>query len=181
MKKNYLKSILALALSLTFFCGCAKSEFQAPFTDVKLGTPIAEVTATLGEEQSSYPSLYNGTTYLYDKEYMDKAGSIKYMTNKDGNVLVVAWSYKDDESKNISDLYTQLQIDLTKEYGNPEQANGVNNYVQIWKLKEGHIVLSGVLTSDTKALQLAFMSQAAVDYEAEDVEVENTKTVTLNP
>ena len=95
------------------------------------------------------------------------------MTGKNEELMNIAWAYTSEDSNDINTLYNQLLEELKKTYGDSENSDGVNNLVEIWKLDDGHIILSAVDTSEIKALQLAFLSQAAVDYKAEDTEVSN--------
>lgn len=170
MKKIY---ILAAVISSILLSGCGKSKFQAPFTELTFESTMEEVRNTEGEEIKNYPSLYNGTTYVFNKSYLENEGTIKYMTDRDDNIMSVAWAYTSENEDALNLLYSTILSDLKKTYGEPENADGVNNFVEIWRLDEGHILLTAVNTTDLKALQLAYVCQAAVDYEAEDVEVDS--------
>jgi len=165
MKKTT-KFVYAAIASAILLCGCTKTKMEIPFTDFKFDSTLSEVQAIEGEEINSYPSVYLGTTHIYEKDYAGVTGSIKYMTDADDNIISVAWSYVADNDEAVNEIYNKLLSELKDTYGEPEDSDGVNNYVKIWKLEDGHVMLSSVSTSDIKALQLAYLSPAAVNFKS---------------
>ena len=161
---NY--KILALFMcSLIFLSGCgasgAKSKSTIPFTDMTFSSSADDVIAAEGDQYETYDSIYDGITYTYPKEYMDKAGTIKYMCDEGGALQNIAWTYAGDDGAEVMVLYNNIYAELKNTYGEPTQnADGVNNYAEVWKMDSGNIILSAVLTSDSKMMQVAFLSPA---------------------
>ena len=82
--KHFTKStilFLLLTSMILSLCGCSSSSKQVacPFTENTWESTLEEIQASEGELLESYPSTYNGTTYVYNKEYLGLSGRIKYM------------------------------------------------------------------------------------------------------
>lgn len=172
MKKNCICLLLA-SIAAFMISGCGKSGLDVPFTELSFESTMDDVVNLEGEEIKSYPSFYNGTTHVYEKDYMGNNGTIKYMTDRDDNLMSIAWAYTGETDEEVNLLYSRILEDLTKEYGKSVNGDGTNNNVEKWELEDGHILLTAVNTSDLKALQLAYISQAAADYKRENVEVDS--------
>lgn len=155
---SYLAYPLLLCLLLS---GCNKNitPIDCPFTDLGWETTEEELFAAQGESASSYASTYGGTTYTYQGSYYSKEGTLKYMYDDKGTLMSVAWAYSAPDEASLLALYNEIHSDLEKTHGksgyNTENAT---NYGDVWKLKEGHIILSVMLTNTNKALQIAYVN-----------------------
>lgn len=159
MKKNRILSTLCvIATVMAILCGCGKkSSLNCPFTEMDWSSSIDEIESAEGELVNSYPSQYEGTTYLYEKEYIGRNGTVKYMTDKDGALMDVAWTYSSDDDSEVITVFKELDEYLTSEYGDStNEGKNINNYNKIWTRKEGNIVLTTVITSDLKAVQVVY-------------------------
>lgn len=150
---------ILLITSLLFLSGCGSKQAETiPFTEIYFDSSVDDIFALEGNNYDSYDSIYEGTTYIYSKEYLGKTGTIKYMTDSDSKIQNVAWNYTSDDEADITAAADLLYNDLVEKYGEPKHQNGTNNYSEIWKRKSGNIILSIVITSDTKTVQVAFLS-----------------------
>ncbi|MDD3360323.1 MAG: hypothetical protein PHW34_01450 [Hespellia sp.] len=168
MKHKKLLSIATATLTLALFVlsGCQKKEdvlkLNAPFTKMDWNNSKDDVIAAEGDDYETYDSVYNGTTYSFNKKYNSEDGTVKYMFDDKDKLMCVAWSYSTTDLKALEDLYTKINDDLTNEYGDSgyntdEAENTINNYGNIWYLDFGDIVLSAMTTEENKALQVAFL------------------------
>lgn len=166
MKKNlqslskYL-TICALSGMLLFSVwGCGKAEpIRCPYSDVDWGTTTEELLETKGEALSSYDSTYGGTTYTYKGSYKDREGVLKYMYDKEGVLMNIAFTYSASSDEDLQEFYDQLHKELVDTYGESGyDAEGSNNYGDVWRFDGGHIILSAMVTDSNKALQIAYVN-----------------------
>lgn len=158
---NAITYLLLCLLLCMHFTACTKTitPIDCPFTDLGWETTESELFDSLGEYTSSYASTYGGATYTYTGSYYDKDGTIKYMYNDKGILMSVAWAYSAPDEASLLTLYNEIHSDLEATHGksgyNTENAT---NYGDVWKLNEGHIILSVMLTNTNKALQIAYVN-----------------------
>ncbi len=157
-------SILLSTLFLLALTGCGNKTAEkeaVPFTALTLEHTLEDMLAKEGEGYESYPSIYEGTTYTYDRNYLEKDGTVKYMYDKDGVLQNIAWTYSCDNAAEIRILFNRLHNEIKTIHGEPtETTPGVNNEAEIWRSDSGNIILSTVTTSDAKMLQVAYLSPA---------------------
>ena len=155
---TYLLPGILLCMLLTG-CNTNITPIDCPFTDLGWETTESELFDSLGEYTSSYASTYGGTTYTYNGTYYNKEGTLKYMYDDKGILMSVAWAYSAPDEASLLTLYNEIHSDLEATHGksgyNTENAT---NYGDVWKLKEGHIILSVMLTNTNKALQIAYVN-----------------------
>lgn len=186
MKKTILTSLITLSLAICALTGCgnadaantqtAQAEAPAsdtqqtadtqeinepdiPFTELSFLSTLDDVVKTEGDKYETYDSIYNGTTYTYDKTYMDKSGTIKYMFDDKEELVNIAWtcSFIDDDATIAA--YNDALSTIEKDFGAPtKNVDGFMNYAETWKLANCNIVVSAVTTSDAKMIQIAFLS-----------------------
>lgn len=160
MKKKLISIYLICLLMICLLTsGCAKTPLSCPLTDFGWETTEETLLTSLGEAVSTYASTYGGTTYTYSSSYYSKNGTIKYMYDDNGVLKSVAWAYGASDEASLLALYDEIHSDLETTYGksgyNTENAT---NYGDVWKLAEGHIILSVMLTSTNRALQIAYVN-----------------------
>lgn len=155
--KLILAIIFALCIIMT---GCKEIEpIDCPLTDLGWEITEEDLTASEGEALSTYDSIYGGTTYTYDSVYKEKNGTIKYMYDEEGILMSIAWAYGSDDADELMELYELLHAELEETHGESGYtANEETNYGDVWRLDEGHIIISVVLTESNKALQLSYVS-----------------------
>ncbi len=155
--------LLALILLSAVFSGCSNPEaIDCPFTDLSWETTTEELFHAEGTCDEPYNSTYGGLVYTYPSTYMDYQGTIKYMYDENNVLMSVAFAYDSEDADELKTFYDKLLSDIEKEHGKSSyNTNGVTNYGNVWELKEGHIILSVMLTNSNKALQIAYVNPLA--------------------
>ncbi len=166
-KSHRIGALERLVLPLVLVCllvlaGCGQnaSSFDCPYTTLNWDTTAEELISVEGSNYETYDSMYKGLTYTYDKEYLGLNGTVKYMFDSGNKLVNVAWTYTSENDTDIQDSYLAVYNALCDIRGSEsENADGVNTYGEIWRDEvKGNVVLSGVLTSDSKMIQCSFMS-----------------------
>lgn len=166
MKRRFTTMTLAAGLLVTSTlaggCGTAQA-VDCPFTDLTWEATPDDLFAAEGTEKESYASTYGGTTYTYDGSYMEKDGTLKYMYDENDTLMSVAFAYGSDDEDELHKLYNEIKEETVEKYGESDsQTDGEKtlgtNYGDVWELKEGHIILSLMLTDQVKALQIAYVN-----------------------
>jgi hypothetical protein len=149
-----------ILLTLVLLSGCGEKEaIQCPFTELGWDTTIEELVADQGECEEPYDSTYGGQVYSYPASYMGYDGTIKYMYDEDDVLMSVAFAYGSEDSDELKTFYDALVSSIEEEYGESSyNTDKSTNYGKVWELKEGHIILSVMLTSSNKALQIAYVN-----------------------
>lgn len=158
--RKTITTMLACSLLLILLCGCGNVEpIDCPFTDIGWETTEDELISAEGEYLSTYDSTYGGLTYTYEGSYMERTGTIKYMYDEKGVLMSVAWAYSATDDATLLELYNEIHGILEDEYGKSEyNTTEDTNYGDVWKMKEGHIILSVMNTDSNKALQIAYVN-----------------------
>lgn len=173
--------LLTLTLVITVFTGCGKKAETAecPFTTIKWGDTLDDITDLEGDYLETYDSAYKGTTYTYAKEYDGYSGIIKYMFDDKDKLVGMAWTYTAEEADNVTAVYDKLHAEAVEAlgesgYSEDMDKNGLNSKLQqnqdtlnasgmstpladVWYLKGGNVTLNAVLTNDVKAVQYTFL------------------------
>lgn len=161
----YLFSILFYAA-----CGSKKAETglnDCPFTEIEWDNTAEEIFATEGKNPSSYDSVYGGTCYTYPKEYEGHSGTVKYMFDDQERLMCIAWTYTAKDSDELSALYDDISTAVNEQYGESGyDADNPGNSGNVWYLESGDIVLSVMRTSETNALQYAYLHPLVSNTEA---------------
>lgn len=163
---NYNRFHPAAALLLTLILlftgllsGCSKKAVKCPFTDLGWETTTEELFKAEGICEEPYNSTYGGLVYSYPSSYMDRDGIIKYMFDENNILMSVAFTYSSEETEKIKEFYEKLASDTEREHGKSSyDTEHSTNYGKVWELKEGHIILSVMLTDSNKALQIAYIN-----------------------
>ena len=58
---------------------------------------LDDIQALEGDSGESYDSVYDGTTYTYEKEYDGLKGTIKYMFDDKEKLVCLSWMYETDD------------------------------------------------------------------------------------
>lgn len=161
--KFYRTAALLSALILLFaglLSGCGKTKaVDCPFTDLDWETTTEELFEAKGDCEDSYKSTYGGVTYTYPSTYMDYQGTIKYMYDENNVLMSVAFAYDSADADELKTFYDKLVSDIEKEHGKSSyDTDKATNYGKVWELKEGHIIVSVMLTNSNKALQAAYVN-----------------------
>lgn len=168
MKKRYaagfrrgaaLLSALAL-LSAGLLSGCGKPKaVDCPFTELGWETTAEELFEAEGVCDEPYKSTYGGIVYTYPSAYMGYDGTIKYMFDENNVLMSVAFAYGSEDAEELKAFYDKLVSDIEKEHGKSSHSTDEStNYGKVWELKEGHIILSVMVTESNKALQIAYVN-----------------------
>ena len=156
----------AFALLLTGIlsaCG-EKKTIDCPFSDLSWETTTDELFKAEGECEEPYASTYGGLVYTYPASYMGYDGIIKYMYDENDVLMSIAFAYGSDqdaelEAGELKEFYDKLVSDIEKDHGKSDyDTDKPTNYGKVWELKEGHIILSVMLTDSNKALQIAYVN-----------------------
>lgn len=147
-------------LSATLLSGCGKvAAIDCPFTDLDWETTTEELFEAEGPCNEPYKSPYGGMVYSYPASYMGYDGTIKYMYDENAILMNVAFAYGSEDAEELKTFYDKLVSDVEKEHGKSSyDTDGTTNYGKVWELKEGHIILSVMLTNSNKALQIAYVN-----------------------
>ena len=172
-KKTNLSVQLILSLIMILFIslltvGCTSKDKEAvldcPFTELNWNASVDDIVNYEKTEYECYDSMYQGTTYIFPKDYSDKEGSIKYMTDDKGALKNVAWLYVGNDKEDVMSVYNSLIKELTDKYGKPtDNTDNVNNYGEVWKLDSGNIVITAVITTEAKMVQVGYMHPTVSD------------------
>ena len=162
MKKLHFKKLISsLALAAcVLLAGCSgkKVSVDIPFTDIKWGSTLEDITAAEGDDYESYDSVYEGLTYAYPKEYEGINGTVKYMFDDKDKLVSIGWACDTDTPEELQEIYDKLHTQLEKEYGESGyNAKVPTNYGDVWRFKEGNIVLGAVTTETVCTLQLSYL------------------------
>ena len=160
MKKIQHSFVLLYLLMMIFtLCGCSVStnKVDCPFTEITWESTIEEVQALESELQDSYYSVYDGTTYVYEKEYLGLKGSIKYMFDDEENLRSIAWLYLPESKEDLENVFTELSKQTNKLYGK----SGFNSDMstaksEVWYLESGNILIGVMSTGVNEAIQYQF-------------------------
>lgn len=155
----------AILAALTLFfsgilSGCGKVQaIECPLTELGWETTMEELVKAEGVCDEPYKSTYGGVVYTYPSTYMGYDGMIKYMFDEDDILMNVAFTYSSEDAEELKTFYDKLVADIEKEHGKGSyDADGSTNYGTVWELKEGHIIISVMLTNSNKALQIAYVN-----------------------
>lgn len=162
-KMNLLKKIICPVLVCGLLMGCGNKEpIDCPYTDLGWETTEEALFEAKGDYIEAYNSTYGGQTYTYEGSYMGRDGIVKYMYDEDGVLMNVAWAYSSDDAEELNTLYKELKAELEDEYGkSDQQVNENTNYGDIWRMKNGDIRMSTMITSSLKAIQIAYVNPEA--------------------
>ncbi len=131
---------------------------DCPFTEMSWSSTPEDVFEAEGECDSSYDSVYDGTCYTYPGEYNGLGGTIKYMFDDQERLMCVAWTYSCEDTDELKSLYDTISASVNERFGESSyNANNPGNSGNVWYLESGDIVLSTMITSDSKALQYAYL------------------------
>ena len=161
---NFLTLAFTLLLTgLLSACG-EKKAIDCPFTNLGWETTIDELFEAEGECDEPYASTYGGLVYTYPASYMGYDGTIKYMYDENDVLMSVAFAYGSEqnaelEAEELKEFYDKLVSDIEKDHGKSDyDTDKPTNYGKVWELKEGHIILSVMLTESNQALQIAYVN-----------------------
>lgn len=175
--RHFIAAAAACALSF-LLCSCSadNSESSAdsapvtPFCNAGWDETIDSMMAEEGENYQTYPSVYGGTTYTYPKKYLEKSGTVKYMFDAEDKLMSIAWTYGSDNTAELHLLYDTINENTNTTYGastyNADSSNSVGNFGNVWHREDGDIILSTMITSETKALQYSYLHPSVSNKEA---------------
>jgi len=160
MKHSRKIAMLLLTLFICAICmnGCAKEPqlLSCPFTEITWNNTFEEIKAASGELIETRDSIYDGTSYVFSKEYKGYDGSVYYIYDEKEKLVSMAWGYSTESSEQLEALYDEINADIIDEYGECDyapKAGGAN----VWYTDGGNIVLYMLDTSEYKALQLNYV------------------------
>lgn len=161
-----LASALCLPLSLAG-CGSGSTEAATPFSPLAWDSAPEELAQLEGEAKETYPSVYSGTTYVYDGVYQERNGSFKYMYDEDEKLMCIAWTYTAEDAADLDSAYTSVQNEVEAAEGESGYTpSGSTNYGGVWYREEGDIVLSAVTSGEQYAMQYAYLNPQVSNKEA---------------
>lgn len=157
---------LTLLFTASVLVGCGKNQStdtqpvdSCPFSKLDWDSTVDDMTSEEGSDYTTSDSIYGGTAYTYSKSCYDTDGSVKYMFDENNNLMSIAWSCSSDTSKELENLYDQIQNDLTDTYG--ESGYNLENKTtlgDVWYPEGGDIVLSAVTTDAQMLLQYSYLN-----------------------
>ena len=160
--KHLTKSIASFLLLSSFLLslfGCSSSEKQVtcPFTENTWESTLEDVELSEGELLDSYYSSFNGTTYVYEKEYLGLTGTIKYMFDDEGKLKSMAWLYLPESDEELEEVYADLCNQTNKLYGKSGFDSDMTTAKgEVWYLEGGNILIGVMSTGINEAIQYQF-------------------------
>lgn len=171
--------LFTLTLLVASLAGCQKKEAECPFTTIKWGNTLEDITKLEGDSYETYDSSYDGTTYTYAKEYNGLDGIIKYMFDDKEKLVGIAWTYISDDADDVKAVYGKIHDEAENSLGKSgynlgsrkeelnsnlqENQEALNNMgmstplTDVWYLKGGNVTMNAVITDDVKAVQYSFL------------------------
>ena len=143
-------------------CTASKKDVTCPFTPITWTSTLQEVQSLEGEPIDSYFSSYNGTTYVYNKEYLGLSGTIKYMFDDNEKLMSMAWLYLPETDEEMEKVYTKLCNQTNKLYGKSGFSSDMTTAKgEVWYLEGGNILIGVMSTGINEAIQYQFFHPEA--------------------
>ncbi len=139
----------------------------APFSELTWESSFDDMVSLEGEAEEGRPSVYGGLAYDYPKSYEGREGTVTYMYNEEEQLVSIAWSYSAPSPEELDAAYQKLYDQIAEQNGESEKAAGYNNYGDIWRRKEGNIILSAVATDEMSLLLYSHLSPQVSTLEVE--------------
>ena len=159
MKKTGLRFAVLAAVLILLLSACG-SMADIPFSGAKWFWSGENVLAYEGDAVDTYRSVYGGNTYVFEKEFMNRSGTVKYMFDADGNLASVAWAYSSGDSEDVTELFRQICAKETREHGKSEFSNTNDTaYGNVWYLEDCDIIVTTLTTDAGSALQYAYINK----------------------
>ncbi|MFV0504733.1 MAG: hypothetical protein ACK5LT_12325 [Lachnospirales bacterium] len=150
--------IVIILISVVFLLSNVKKNIPCHFTDVPWRNTMDKMLEIEGNNYSTYPSVYNGTTYSYKKDYMNLNGTIKYMYDDQNNIKSMAWSYSAPTLEDLENVYDSIETMVISKYGESHYSPDVSsNQGAVWYLDGYNIILSAMMTDTQKAIQFSYV------------------------
>lgn len=158
--KNHKIILILLAFTVMTISGCSrgKASINCPFTELTWDCTTDDMMTAEGMEYDTYDSIYNGTTYTYEKEYLGNTGMVKYMYDDKGSLCNVSWSYTGDDADDVMSVYRAVCDEMNRLHGDGKNDDGIGNFCEMWISDGGTVMANAVVTDDTKVMQIAYMS-----------------------
>ena len=138
-------------------CLASGTQVTCPFTDITWESSLNDVEASEGDLLDSYYSSYNGTTYVYEKEYLGLDGTIKYMFDDKGKIKSIAWLYLPQSDEEMEEVYAELRDQTNKLYGKSGFDSDMTTAKgEVWYLEGGNILIGVMSTGVNEAIQYQF-------------------------
>lgn len=171
-KKNQKKTLCTLLLAACLLLslpvsGCAEKKkaepIDCPYTDLGWDTTTDALFEAKGDYIEAYNSTYGGQTYTYNGSYLGESGIVKYMYDEDNELMSVAFAYSANDTEELQTFYEKVLAETKKNYGESDSeadnaASFGTSYGHVWRMEEGNIILSVMLTDSNKALQIAYVN-----------------------
>lgn len=146
--------------SFLLLSGCSKKAetVECPFTEITWESTLEDVQALEGEEAlDSYTSIYYGTTYTYEKEYMGLPGTIKYMFDDEDRLMSMAWMYIPESDEDLDNVYDTLQQETEQLYGESGfDSDRATAKGEVWYMEDGNVLIGVMSTGVNEAIQYQF-------------------------
>ena len=151
---------LVISMSIVSLLGCSSKDVTCPFTEITWEDGVEEIMALEGESYEEGTSIYSGDCYKYKKEYKGLDGIIQYMFDEEGNLASMKWTYECDSADEASELYQEIEDELTAEYGEGDFDSTFESQVSgnVWYSDKGNIILMYSIVTDYNAVQFSFVS-----------------------
>lgn len=168
LKRYRIFPMMLLALCLA---GCSNSrtaEAVAPFSALTWDSSPEDMNRLEKDATESYASVYNGTTYVYEREYQGRNGSLKYMFDDEDKLMCIAWACEAADAGELDRVYQSLHAEVEEACGasgyNP---SGSTNYGDVWYREDGDIIISAVTAEDQYAIQYAYLNPLVSNQDAD--------------
>ena len=158
-------SLLALVLCITALaCKPTKKELTIPYSEMTWNNTLEDIKSIEGELVTTSPSAYNGTTYVFEKEYLDVKGNIKYSFDENNALKSIGWMYSSASIDELETLYQRTCSETEDSYGkcdlDTENSSKLKNSAvkaNFWYLEDGNIQILLIYAADYSVLQIQYV------------------------
>lgn len=166
---KHLQKLLFFLFTLTLgilvlACKPAVKELTIPYTEMTWDNTLEDIQSIEGELLTSTPSAYNGTTYVFEKEYLDVKGNIKYSFDEKNALKSVGWMYSSASIDELETLYEKICSETEKSYGkcgldttDSAKQNNASVKANFWYLDDGNIQVLLVYAGEHSVLQIQYV------------------------
>lgn len=156
--RRFLVTLVVSLLFATCIYGCSKKTelISCPFTNITWENTLEEIQAESGELLETRDSIYDGSSYLYEKEYLGYDGTVYYIFDDKEKLVSMAWGYSTDSSEELDALHKKLTAEIEDTFGECDYTPQVG-YGSVWYTDGGNVVLFTIDTEEYKTIQVNYV------------------------
>ena len=157
--------LFVLTLCITALaCKPATPKLTIPYTEMTWNNTLEDIQSAEGELLSTSPSAYNGTTYVFEKEFLDVKGNIKYSFDEKNTLKSIGWMYSSASIDELEALYKKICSETANHYGECDLDTADSSKLKssavkanFWYLDDGNIQILLIYAADYSVLQIQYI------------------------